>query len=85
MMMSCRAASRLLSEQQERPLRLGEQLALRLHLSLCGNCRQFARQLTGLQLSLRQLSQQQLDDAGPELSGDARARIAQALQQYKRR
>ncbi|QBK04711.1 zf-HC2 domain-containing protein [Hylemonella gracilis] len=41
----CRQATRLLSEQQDRPLALGEQIPLGLHLLACPYCRNFKMQL----------------------------------------
>lgn len=41
----CRQAARLLSEQQDRPLRWGERVGLRAHLWMCGGCRRYGRQL----------------------------------------
>ncbi|WP_237058942.1 zf-HC2 domain-containing protein [Microbulbifer sediminum] len=47
-MKSCREVTRLLSEAQERQLDGGERLALRLHLMICGACRNFSHQMTSL-------------------------------------
>jgi hypothetical protein len=41
----CRRAARLLSEQRDRELQLGERLGLRLHLWMCTGCLRFSRQL----------------------------------------
>ncbi|OHX18609.1 hypothetical protein C2134_04020 [Chromobacterium sinusclupearum] len=45
MKLSCREASRLISAGLDRPLGATEHLKLRMHLLLCGNCRQFSQQL----------------------------------------
>ncbi|RCS56574.1 anti-sigma factor [Parvibium lacunae] len=50
---SCRQAARLLCEKQDRALGLGERLALRIHLGLCGNCRNFDRQLGLMRAAVR--------------------------------
>ncbi len=47
-MLSCKQASALMSQSQDRKLTAGERWRLRLHLSLCTGCRQFDRQLTFL-------------------------------------
>lgn len=52
-MLSCREASRLLSQAQERRLGLGEHLALRLHLAICSACRNFSHQLDILRRACR--------------------------------
>ena len=42
---TCKDASRLLSEARERRLGPGERLALRLHLMVCTGCDNFRKQL----------------------------------------
>ena len=44
-MFSCKEATRLASEEMDRPLSLGEKLGLRLHLIICSTCRRFRAQL----------------------------------------
>ena len=44
-LVSCREASRLLSQREERALALAEQTKLALHLLVCTACSRFARQL----------------------------------------
>jgi len=44
-MLSCKEASMLLSQSQDRSLGWLERLALRIHLGLCDGCRNFRRQL----------------------------------------
>lgn len=38
-MLSCREATRLFSESQERPLSLREKMTLRIHTAMCDGCR----------------------------------------------
>ena len=45
-MMMCKQATRLMSLKQDRPLTFQERLSLRLHLSMCGACRECDRQFT---------------------------------------
>ncbi len=45
-MMMCKGATRLMSLKQDRRLTLRERMSLRLHLSMCGACRQCDRQFT---------------------------------------
>jgi hypothetical protein len=42
---SCKEASRLLSQAQDRELLWGERVKLRLHLALCDMCTRFSAQL----------------------------------------
>lgn len=43
-MLSCREATRLLSDRLERPLSRRERLSLWLHIAMCNACRNFGRQ-----------------------------------------
>ncbi len=43
-MMMCKEATRLMSLKQDRTLTLQERVSLRLHLSMCGACRECDRQ-----------------------------------------
>ena len=51
-MLSCREATRLLSQRQERALTTVEIVKLRLHLVVCVACTRFARQLAFLRTAL---------------------------------
>ena len=44
-MLSCKEATRLLSQAEDRRLAYGERLKLRLHLGVCAACSRFSRQL----------------------------------------
>ncbi len=50
---TCREASQLLSQMQDRPLAARERIRLRLHLAICNACSRFGRQLTFLRAALR--------------------------------
>jgi predicted anti-sigma-YlaC factor YlaD len=52
MFIHCKQAALLLSLAQDQPLFALQRVQLRIHLSLCGNCREWQRQLQ----SLRQLA-----------------------------
>ena len=77
-MLTCKDASHLISERQERPLGVRERWALRLHLWLCDGCRHFERQLAFMRQALRQLGRVAEAD-GADLAPDARERIRKAL------
>lgn len=51
-MVSCKEASRLLSQMQDRPLAPRERIRLRLHLAICTACSRFARQLRMMRAAL---------------------------------
>lgn len=54
-MLTCKEATQLLSQSQDRPLALRERLALRLHLLICDACSNFRRQLDFVSRASRQL------------------------------
>ena len=58
MKLSCKEASRLLSQSMDRELSLGELARLRLHLTLCDACRNFDRQLKQLRQAVARLFEQ---------------------------
>jgi hypothetical protein len=55
MNISCKEASRLLSQAQDRELSLGERIRLRIHLAICRGCRAFSAQLAFLRRAVRRL------------------------------
>ena len=79
-MLTCKQASELISEHQERPLTRRERWGLGLHLAICISCRRFRRQLALLHRALRQLAQgDRINLPGPELPPQARQRIRRTL------
>ncbi|HEX5768012.1 MAG TPA: zf-HC2 domain-containing protein [Burkholderiales bacterium] len=56
MNISCKEASRLMSQAQDRELSLGERASLKFHLVLCRGCRAFKGQLELLRRAMRELS-----------------------------
>ena len=44
-MMTCKEATHLISEGQDRQLRLSERILLRIHLALCSGCSRYDQQL----------------------------------------
>ncbi len=55
-MLSCRDATRLLSESQERRLTLQEKTGLRLHVLMCPHCRHCQQHMTTLRQAARQFA-----------------------------
>ena len=58
MKLSCKEASRLLSQSMDRKMSVGELARLRLHLTLCDACRNFERQLKQLRQGVMRLFEQ---------------------------
>ena len=48
MMLSCRQATELMSQEQDRPLAFFERVGLRLHVWICAGCNNYRRQMTVL-------------------------------------
>ena len=62
MKLTCKEASRLLSEGEDRRLALGERVRLRLHLLVCDACANFSRQVETLRRAVRALRER----SGPD-------------------
>lgn len=57
-MLSCKQATELMSQAQDRPLRLAERLSLRVHLWMCAGCTHFGRHLEVLRAACRRMGGQ---------------------------
>lgn len=83
-MLTCKDASRLVSEALERKLGFREWLGLRFHLLLCEACRRFERQMVALHRVLRELARRaasgEIDPIPAEaFTPERRERIRKAL------
>ncbi|WP_127476115.1 zf-HC2 domain-containing protein [Sulfurivermis fontis] len=54
-MLTCKHATKLMSQAQDRPLTLRERIGLRLHLMMCSGCTQFERQLHFIRTACRRI------------------------------
>lgn len=66
-MMMCKRATELMSQRLDRPLTWKEKVSLRLHLSMCGACKQCNRQFELLHLAGQRLDEErhaQGEDSG---------------------
>ncbi len=61
--LTCREATRLISDAQDRDLGALERVALRLHVAVCDACTRFAKQLAFLRRAVREYPG--LDDERP--------------------
>ena len=52
-MLSCKKATELMSQGQDRPLSLGERIGLRLHVWICAGCANYRRQMSVLRSACR--------------------------------
>ena len=57
MNLSCKEATRLMSQAQDRQLSLGERAWLQFHLAICRGCRAASEQLEFLRRAMRRLGE----------------------------
>ena len=55
MILSCKEASRLVSQGLDRKLGFGERVALRVHLAICDGCTNFKDQVERLRAAIARL------------------------------
>jgi hypothetical protein len=79
MFISCKAASRLISQSLDKPLSWQDKLALRFHLAICKYCKAFNRQLNKLRLAAKAMVQHAEQDVTIELKPEVKARITIAM------
>jgi hypothetical protein len=81
-MISCRHASELMSQQLDRPLKLGEKLRLQAHLMICKACPKTLQQFEILREAGKQFANRAAsrEDKETVLSADSKQRILKKLQ-----
>ena len=60
-MYSCKRVAELLSQRLDEPLGLFDEMKLKLHLSMCGNCSNVAAQIEAVHLAGKDLLARGLD------------------------
>jgi predicted anti-sigma-YlaC factor YlaD len=76
---SCKQAARTLSEGLDRPLPFHRRLGLSLHLMMCAACRQYRRQVIGLNRLVRRYA---CEEPPPvDLDAATRRRLVERLHQ----
>jgi hypothetical protein len=78
-MLSCKGASHLISEGQERQLTLKERFNLRLHVWMCNNCRRFEKQIVSMRKIMRREWERDTAPTNNQLPSEAQERIRQSL------
>ena len=84
LMISCKEASRLISEQLDRKLSLYERVTLKMHLTMCSVCKHVQRQLGALRnvISSKAHSQETTSSSdGPPLSESSKEHIKSLLRE----
>jgi len=82
MMLSCRDATRLISESMDRPLPLRKRIGMRLHLLMCRFCARYESQLLLIRETVRRIATTKDTPGAPSgetLSEEAKARIRNSL------
>lgn len=74
-MLSCKQASKLISQSLDRPLTWSEKIQLRLHLFMCNPCTQFKRQLNMLRTAMQWIRNGIEHDSTIKLPLDVKDRI----------
>lgn len=69
-MLSCKEVTKVCSAEMERPLRLGEQVSLRMHLMMCTGCTNYRKQMKALRLVMQAYADGKAVAVAPE-SGDS--------------
>jgi len=80
MMLTCKQASKLVSQSLDRPLTWSEKLQLKLHLLICDPCTQFKRQLNMLRTALRRIRNDIEHDSSIKLPLDVKNRILHRIE-----
>jgi hypothetical protein len=75
----CKEASQLQSDEFERELTLSERIQLRIHILICGACRNYADNLQLLNSFFHNLRKQTEEDENITLPDGDRDRIKEAL------
>jgi hypothetical protein len=75
----CKEASQLQSDEFERELTLSERIRLRIHILICGACRNYADNLQLLNSFFHNLRKQTEEDENIALPDGDRDRIKEAL------
>ncbi|MCU0955748.1 MAG: zf-HC2 domain-containing protein [Hydrogenophaga sp.] len=69
---SCERAAELMSQALDEPLDLADQMRLRIHLKMCGNCLEVEKQMGLLRSLTTQLGALALDDDAAPLNVEVR-------------
>ncbi len=81
-MLSCKEVTQLVSESLDRPLPLGQSLAMRFHLFLCKLCTRYRRHLLFIRNAIRRHPDRLVgyeEPSSSSLSHDTRERIKRSL------
>jgi putative zinc finger protein len=69
-MLSCKEAIEVCSAEQDRPLKMGERVSLRMHLLMCSGCTNYRKQLHALRKVSQAYAQGRATTVKPEESAE---------------
>lgn len=78
-MLSCKEASRLISQSLDRRLTGWERFGLRLHLMICDVCSRFRNQVELIRAAVKRMTSQTEQDEHLVLPQEVKKRIADAI------
>lgn len=78
-MLSCKDASRLISQSLDRRLTLRERFGLRVHLMICDFCSRFRQQVELIRAAIKRMTGQIEQDEHLVIPPEAKTRIADAI------
>jgi len=80
-MLSCKDATRLISESMDRSLPLRKRIGVRVHLLICRFCARYERQLLLIRETARRIAAEDMpgEPSGETLSEGTRERIRKSL------
>jgi len=65
-MLNCHDATRLMSEAQERTLKVSERMSLKMHVMMCSGCNNFKNQMGTLRMMTRSYAKSKNDSETPK-------------------
>lgn len=82
-MLTCKQASKLVSQSLDRQLTLSEKVGLRFHLLICKFCKRFEQQLMLIKKSILASVKAIEQNEQIQLPNDAKTRITQAINDHQ--
>lgn len=79
-MLTCKQASKLISQSLDHPLSWSERVRLKLHLIICDACTQFKQQLNLLRTALQHIRNATENDQNIQLPFDVKDRIIRTIE-----
>jgi Putative zinc-finger len=79
-MLNCKQTSQLISQSLDRSLTLRERLALKLHLFICNQCKQFSQHMQTLRVAIKTMLSSIESNNSIEMPSAAKKRITDLVE-----